>query len=48
MLPRQMKSTVCLPDFIIFPFLFLFIQVLHVWEFIEFKEVITPFGRSGS
>ena len=29
-------------------FALLIIQISHVWEFIEVKEVITPFGRSGS
>ena len=29
-------------------FVFLFIQVSQVRELIEVKEVITPYGRSGS
>ena len=31
-----------------FTFLYHIIQVSQVWEFIEVKEVITPYGRSGS
>ena len=36
------------PSFLFHLLILFLIQVSHVKEFIEVKEVITPFGRSGS
>ena len=34
--------------FILYLYFLCLIQVSQVWELIEVKEVITPYGRSGS